>query len=82
MAAWRQAGVSLAHLSYSQFDQVRRISTSELQPGDLVFGGSPVHHVGIYVGNGQMVHAPHSGTVVKVTSMYSTSKPVSFGRLP
>jgi cell wall-associated NlpC family hydrolase len=59
----------------------RRISAAQLQPGDLVFGGSPVHHVGIYIGDGMMIHAPHTGDVVRVASMYSTSKPVQFGRL-
>lgn len=75
------AGRSLPHSSRALRSMTRSLSADELQPGDLVFGGSPVHHVGIYIGNGQMVHAPHSGDVVKVSSMYSTSKPVSFGRL-
>ena len=58
LAAWRQAGVSLPHYSYAQYRKVRRIPLSQIQPGDLLFffGGS-VHHVGIYVGNGKMVHA-------------------------
>lgn len=81
MYAYAAAGVSLPHSSRALRAMARSISADELQPGDLVFGGSPVHHVGIYIGNGQMVHAPHSGDVVKVSSMYGTSKPVSFGRL-
>lgn len=81
MWAYRAAGVSLPHSSRAIRSMTRSISASELQPGDFVFGGSPVHHVGLYIGNGQMVHAPHSGDVVKVASMYSTSKPVTFGRL-
>jgi cell wall-associated NlpC family hydrolase len=44
----------------------RSVSRSELQPGDLVFFYSPVSHVGIYIGGGNMVHAPTSGDVVKV----------------
>jgi cell wall-associated NlpC family hydrolase len=40
-----------------------------LQPGDLVFFGSPVHHVGIYVGGGMMIHAPHTGAVVSYGSI-------------
>jgi cell wall-associated NlpC family hydrolase len=79
--AYRAAGISLPHSSRSLRAMTKSISADELQPGDLVFGGSPVHHVGMYIGNGQMVHAPHSGDVVKVTSIYGTSKPVSFGRL-
>jgi cell wall-associated NlpC family hydrolase len=67
MMAWRQAGISLPHYSYSQYRRVRKIPLSQAQPGDLVFyfGGS-VHHVGIYIGNGKMVHAanPRSGVLV------------------
>ncbi|MFN8050399.1 MAG: NlpC/P60 family protein [Acidimicrobiales bacterium] len=79
--AYRAAGVQLPHSSRGMRAMTRSITADELQPGDLVFGGSPVHHVGLYIGNGQMVHAPHSGDVVRVASIYSTSKPVSFGRL-
>lgn len=81
MFAYKAAGVSLPHSSRALRGMTERISVDELQPGDLVFGGSPVHHVGMYIGDGQMVHAPHSGDVVRVASVYSTSKPVSFGRL-
>ena len=49
----------------------RRSPATELQPGDLVFFYSPVSHVGIYIGNGQMVHAPTSGDVVKVAPLMS-----------
>lgn len=81
MYAYAQAGRSLPHSSRALYGMTRRIGADELQPGDLVFGGSPVHHVGIYVGGGMMIHAPQSGDVVKIASMYSTSRPVSFGRL-
>ncbi len=81
MYAYASAGRSLPHSSRALRAMTRSISVDELQPGDLVFGGSPVHHVGIYIGGGQMVHAPHSGDVVRVAGIYSTSKPVSFGRL-
>lgn len=67
MTAWRQAGISLPHYSYSQYSKSRKIPLSQAQPGDLVFyfGGS-VHHVGMYIGNGKMVHAanPDEGVVV------------------
>ena len=67
LAAWRQAGVSLPHYSYAQFGQVRRISDSELQPGDLVFYfGSGAHHVGMYIGNGKMVHAANPRDGVEI----------------
>jgi cell wall-associated NlpC family hydrolase len=81
MWAYGQVGRGLPHSSRALFSMSRRISAGQLQPGDLVFGGSPVHHVGMYVGDGMMIHAPHSGEVVKIASMYSTSKPVQFGRL-
>lgn len=67
MAAWRQAGISLPHYSYSQLSTTKRIPLDEARPGDLVFYfGGGVHHVGLYIGNGQMVHAanPRSGVLV------------------
>jgi cell wall-associated NlpC family hydrolase len=66
MWAWAKAGVSLPHHSGSQYQQGRHVSRGELQPGDLVFFGSPIHHVGIYVGGGNMISAPQTGDVVKV----------------
>lgn len=68
--AWRQAGVTLPRTSHAQFTNLRSISRSELRPGDLVFAGSPrVHHVGMYIGNGQIVHSPRAGRPVEVRSM-------------
>jgi cell wall-associated NlpC family hydrolase len=63
-----QIGVSLPHSSYSQFTMGTAVSISQLQPGDLVFftGAS---HVGIYIGGGQFIHAPHTGDVVKISSL-------------
>lgn len=81
MYAYGQAGRSLPHSSRALYSMTQRLSADQLQPGDLVFGGSPVHHVGLYVGGGLMIHAPHSGDVVRIASIYSTSNPVSFGRL-
>jgi cell wall-associated NlpC family hydrolase len=66
MMAWRQAGVSLPHSSSQQYASGRRVARSDLQPGDLVFFYSPISHVGIYIGNGKMIHAPHPGDVVKI----------------
>lgn len=70
MTAWRQAGVSLPHYSYSQWSSTRRIPLSEARPGDLVFyfGGS-VHHVGMYIGNGKMVHAANPGDGVRIDAV-------------
>ncbi|HEY4603418.1 MAG TPA: C40 family peptidase [Blastococcus sp.] len=69
--AYAAAGVSLPHSSRMQSQIGRSVSRDQLQPGDLVFFYSPVSHVGIYIGNGQMVHAPTSGDVVKVASIDS-----------
>jgi peptidoglycan DL-endopeptidase CwlO len=67
MMAWRQAGVSLPRSSGSQINVGTRVSRSQLQPGDLVFYYNPISHVGIYIGNGQIVHATRPGDVVKVS---------------
>lgn len=69
MAAWRAAGVSLPHSSGMQYGYGTHVSQSQLQPGDLVFFYSPISHVGIYIGEGLMIHAPHPGDVVKVTAI-------------
>jgi cell wall-associated NlpC family hydrolase len=63
-----QIGISLPHSSYAQFGMGTPVSISQLQPGDLVFftGAS---HVGIYIGGGQFIHAPHTGDVVKISSL-------------
>lgn len=69
MWAYAQIGISLPHSSRDQINCGQRVSRGDLQPGDLVFFGSPIHHVGMYVGGGMMIHAPHSGDVVKISSM-------------
>jgi peptidoglycan DL-endopeptidase CwlO len=65
MYAWGKAGVSLSHSSKAQYGEGRHVSRSDLRPGDLVFYGNPIHHVGMYIGNGRMVHAPNPGRPVK-----------------
>jgi peptidoglycan DL-endopeptidase CwlO len=69
MFAWRAAGVSLPHSSSMQAGMGVPVSTSAMQPGDLVFYYSPISHVGMYIGNGQIVHAPNSGSVVQVVGV-------------
>jgi cell wall-associated NlpC family hydrolase len=69
--AYAAAGVSLPHSSGMQSQMGAPVSRSALQPGDLVFFYSPVSHVGMYIGNGQMVHAATSGQPVKVVSLDS-----------
>jgi peptidoglycan DL-endopeptidase CwlO len=70
MWAWAQAGVSLPHNSGMQYAATARVAQSDLEPGDLLFFGSPIHHVGMYVGNSQMVEAPYSGQTVRVTAAF------------
>ncbi len=77
--AWGQAGVYLPRNSRAQAAATPRVSPAAAQPGDLIFYYSPISHVGIYVGGGQLVHAPNSGTVVKVASV-SWNKVTAVGR--
>jgi peptidoglycan DL-endopeptidase CwlO len=72
MMAWRQGGVSLPHSSASQYNVGRRISASELRPGDLIFYYSPISHVSIYIGGGQRISATHTGDYVRVQSLGSS----------
>lgn len=68
-AAWREAGVQLPRVTYDQVNFGNRVSRSDMRPGDLVFFYSDVSHVGIYIGDGQMIHASRPGDVVKVESI-------------
>jgi cell wall-associated NlpC family hydrolase len=68
--AWRAAGVSLPHSAGSQYRDYPKVPLTALQPGDIVVFGSDLHHNGIYVGGGQMIHAPQTGDVVKYASIY------------
>ena len=67
MGAWGQAGVSLPHSSSAQYGSGPQVSRDQLAPGDLVFYYSPISHVGMYIGNGQIVHASNPSTGVKVS---------------
>lgn len=70
---FKQLGYNLYRSSYQQIDNGVPVSKSELQPGDLLLfkrqGASRIHHVGIYVGNGMMIHSPQTGDVIKYTSI-------------
>lgn len=72
---FKQLGYSLYRSSYQQIDNGVPVSKSELQPGDLLLfkrqGASRIHHVGIYVGDGMMIHSPQTGDVIKYTSIVS-----------
>jgi cell wall-associated NlpC family hydrolase len=69
---YSRLGIALPHSSYALFDMGRRVARSRMRPGDvLIFSG--LGHVGIYIGRGRMVHAPHSGTVVQMVRLGSSS---------
>ncbi len=68
---YSQMGVSLPHHAASQYSSGSPVSREALEPGDLVFFNG-LGHVGIYIGGGQFVHAPHTGDVVKVSSLYDS----------
>ena len=67
--AYAQVGISLPHYTGAQYNAGTRVSQSQLKPGDLVFFYSDLHHMGMYIGNGNMVHAPQTGDVVKISSI-------------
>ncbi|WP_218952175.1 C40 family peptidase [Amycolatopsis anabasis] len=78
--SYRQAGIGIPRTASQQQGFGASISRDQLQPGDLVFYGSPAYHVGMYIGAGKMVHAPQPGEVVKVSplqSQYSGARRVS-----
>jgi cell wall-associated NlpC family hydrolase len=77
MRSFQAAGVSLPHSSRLQFNRGKAISRSALAPGDLVFFGRPISHVGIFIGGSKMVHAPRPGARVQVVEFGSW-----FGRKP
>ena len=68
MRAWQAAGVSLSHNAAAQYYSTRHVSLADLQPGDLIYFGHPIHHVGIYIGGGRMIEAPYTGADVRITA--------------
>jgi NlpC/P60 family len=82
MYVYGQLGIKLGHYTGFQYYQGRRVAPDQLQPGDLVFfhasaSGVPGHE-GMYVGNGSFIHAPHTGDVVKISSLYETRYALSY----
>ncbi|MEU9112607.1 NlpC/P60 family protein [Streptomyces sp. NPDC048483] len=69
-AAWKAAGVDLPRTTWDQVKVGQRVATGDLKPGDLVFFYSDISHVGIYIGDGKMIHAPKPGANVRVESIY------------
>ncbi|MFD5590256.1 NlpC/P60 family protein [Streptomyces griseorubiginosus] len=69
-AAWKAAGVSLPRVTYDQVNAGTTVSLADAQPGDLVFFYDGITHVGLYIGNGMMIHAPKPGAYVREESIY------------
>lgn len=70
-------GINLNRRAIDQSRQGVRVSKADLKPGDLVFFGNPIHHVGIYVGNGSFIHSPRTGDVIRITAL--TRRDFAFG---
>ncbi|MDA8026928.1 MAG: C40 family peptidase [Actinomycetota bacterium] len=80
MYAWGQAGVSLPHNAAAQYDSIPHVSLSQLQPGDLVFYFTPIDHVAIYIGGGEVAVADNPAFPIAVRSLYWDGTPVGAGR--
>ena len=80
LVAWRAAGRSVPHSSRALWSMTTHVPASTVRPGDLVFYGSPIHHVGMYVGNGQMIESPRTGLNVRISSIFRRGL-VGVGRL-
>ncbi|MGH8429019.1 MAG: NlpC/P60 family protein [Solimonas sp.] len=80
LAAWKQAGVYLPHQSRAQRASIPYVTRANLKLGDLVFYYNPIHHVGVYVGGGKIMHAPAAGDNVRMSDMDQAGPIHSFGR--
>ncbi|MFC9314630.1 NlpC/P60 family protein [Streptomyces nigra] len=69
-AAWKAAGVDIPRVTYDQVNAGTTVPVSSAQPGDLVFFYDDITHVGLYIGNGMMIHAPKPGTYVREESIF------------
>ena len=81
MYVYAQLGVSLPHNAAAQYGSLPHVSESDLQPGDLVFFDG-LNHVGIYIGGGSIIHAPHTGTVVQISSLSGGGSYYGAARVP
>jgi peptidoglycan DL-endopeptidase CwlO len=70
MVAWAHGGITMNHNALDQYTRLPKVPIDQLQPGDLVFFGKPIHHVGIYIGAGTMIEAPHTGAFVRYASIF------------
>jgi peptidoglycan DL-endopeptidase CwlO len=82
MYVFRQHGVNLPHYSGSQFQMGTHIPLSAIQPNDVVFFGNPVHHVGLYLGGGYFLEAPHTGAFVQISKLANRSDIAGVRRYP
>jgi cell wall-associated NlpC family hydrolase len=80
MMAWRSVDVQLNHNSRAQFGQTDRVALADLEPGDLLFFGDPIHHLGIYIGGNKMIEAPRTGLLVR-SSTFKRRDLVGAGRV-
>jgi cell wall-associated NlpC family hydrolase len=85
MQAWRAGGINLPRTSRQQAAYVARVSYSDLRRGDLIFwssngSASGVYHVGLYIGNGKMIHAPRPGKDVERQNVFYWTTPSFYGR--
>jgi cell wall-associated NlpC family hydrolase len=69
MRAWAAAGVAISHNAAAQYYATKHVARSALQPGDLVYFGRPIHHVGIYIGGGRFIEAPYTGADVRISNL-------------
>ena len=87
MMAWRAGGVSLPHWSVAQWELSTPVPESQARPGDLVFYATDpsniltVHHVALYIGDGMMIEAPHTGAFVRISPVHGESDFFAFGRV-
>ena len=77
MYVYAKLGVDLPHSSRMQYDCGTHVSRSQLEPGDLVFFGSPIHHVGMYVGDGNMINAPYTGVTCASRAWTAATTPAA-----
>lgn len=70
MYSWKAAGVSMPHSALYQSRMFPAVERDQLEPGDLVFYGNPIHHVGMFVSKGRMINAPHPGAVVHTAPVF------------
>ncbi|MCW2858060.1 MAG: NlpC/P60 family protein [Marmoricola sp.] len=83
MVAWEHGGIYLPHFAAAQYAEITHIGVTDLRPGDLVFWGptpDTIEHVAMYLGNGMIIQAPHTGAWVDIESMYGWEAPTFFGR--